>query len=185
MRRSFILALGVVALTMGACVKHHGKAAPKTVANPPDVAAPEKGLQTASLGKLQIYDKHVSCVPYARSVSGIQIRGDAWTWWEGADGSYARGGAPQIGAVMVMKKGHKLDRGHVGVVMAVLNSRELLLDHANWRHGEVHRGARVRDVSAANDWSLVQVWYPPIDDYGTGKYTIAGFIYPHTQSARK
>ncbi len=190
MRRLIVLALGVLALSLGACVKRYDQAGPVVAVTPPAVAVPEKGLQTASLsgvslGAVEVFAKKISCVPYARDVSGIEIRGDAWTWWDGAAGHYARGTQPKVGSVIVMKKGRKLDRGHVGVVMAVLNAREIQIDHANWRHGEVHRGALVRDVSAKNDWSLVQVWYPPIGDYGTGQYAIAGFIYQPTQTAKK
>ncbi len=29
------------------------------------------------------------CVPYARAVSGIALRGNAWTWWGGARDLYA------------------------------------------------------------------------------------------------
>jgi hypothetical protein len=29
---------------------------------------------------------YLQCVPYARQVSGIQIYGDAWTWWDQAAG---------------------------------------------------------------------------------------------------
>ena len=31
------------------------------------------------------------CVPFARLVSGIQIFGDAWTWWSQAAGKYQTG----------------------------------------------------------------------------------------------
>ena len=31
-----------------------------------------------------------SCVPYARARTGIELRGDAWQWWEAAAGRYDR-----------------------------------------------------------------------------------------------
>ena len=34
---------------------------------------------------------------------GLQIYGDAWTWWEQAEGRYARGTRPEVGAVIVTK----------------------------------------------------------------------------------
>ena len=34
-------------------------------------------------------DAYLQCVPYARDVSGIQIYGDAHTWWDQAQGRYA------------------------------------------------------------------------------------------------
>ena len=36
---------------------------------------------------------NLSCVPYARARSGLALRGDAWQWWEAAEGRYARGQA--------------------------------------------------------------------------------------------
>ena len=33
------------------------------------------------------------CVPFARAASGIQIYGDAWTWWDQAEGRYQIGRA--------------------------------------------------------------------------------------------
>ena len=40
---------------------------------------------------------YIQCVPYARQVSGIQIRGDAHTWWGQAEGRYAKGRLPRVG----------------------------------------------------------------------------------------
>ena len=42
--------------------------------------------------------------------------------------------------------------------------------------GEIQMGALVRDVSAANDWSQVRVWYPPVNDLGNRAYPVYGFI---------
>ena len=40
----------------------------------------------------------LTCVPYARAVSGIELSGDAWEWWDEADGVYPRalGGSPKL-----------------------------------------------------------------------------------------
>ena len=171
----------LAALALGGCVKHHDKARAKTSQAPAiaayDHAAPEKSSQVASLGAIEVVPQKISCVPYARAISGIELRGDAWKWWDAAQGLYDRGSQPQVGSIIVMEKVKTMPRGHVAYVTAILNTREIQVDHANWRKGEVHRGALIRDVSKKNDWSLVQVWYPPIGDYGTGKYPIAGFIY--------
>jgi len=43
------------------------------------------------------------CVPFARQMSGIQLFGDAWTWWSQAFGRYAEGFLPRRGAVLVFK----------------------------------------------------------------------------------
>ena len=48
-------------------------------------------------------DDYLQCVPFARMLSGIQIFGDAWTWWQKAAGRYAQGFVPKAGAVLVFK----------------------------------------------------------------------------------
>ncbi|MCF4166424.1 CHAP domain-containing protein [Zavarzinia compransoris] len=126
----------------------------------------------------------IECVPYARQISGVQIKGDAWTWWgQARPAGYETGGRPQAGAVMVFRRAHAMRRGHVAVVREIVGPREIIIDHANWqsrrsaRKGRIDRGISVIDVSARNDWSSVRVWYPPIDDYGSSVYPLYGFIY--------
>ncbi len=120
----------------------------------------------------------LQCVPYARKLSKIALRGNAWTWWNKAEGQYRRGAAPQAGAVMVLSKTRRLRYGHLAYVAAVLNEREILVHQANWlNRGRIHRYTPVRDVSKNNDWSVVQVWYTPGLRYGSGRYPVTGFIY--------
>jgi surface antigen len=127
----------------------------------------------------------MQCVPFARALSGIDIRGDAWTWWASAERRYHRGAIPAEGAVLVFKRKGKSFRGHVAVVTHVLSAREIVVDHANWlKGGRIHRGERVRDVSPDNDWSLVRVWYTPGARFGRAPYATYGFIYPVAASAR-
>jgi len=110
----------------------------------------------------------LQCVPYARELSGIRLRGDAWTWWAKADGHYAKGNTPQPGAVMVLSKTRRLRLGHLAVVVEVRNSREIIVHQANWlNNGRIHRYTPVRDVSPNNDWSVVRVWYTPGRVYGS------------------
>lgn len=125
----------------------------------------------------------LQCVPYAREVSGIQIYGDAHSWWQQADGRYDKGKRPVPGAVMAFKPHRAMQLGHVAAVSKVLDSRRVLLDHANWspingRKGQIERDVLAEDVSAANDWSEVRVWYTPIGGLGTTRYPVHGFIYP-------
>ena len=126
----------------------------------------------------------LSCVPYARARSGIALRGDAWQWWEAAEGRYARGRAPRSGSVLVLMRTSRLPQGHVAVVTRVVSAREIRVDHANWASGSAKgREARdqpVQDVSAANDWSLVRVWYPRANDYGSSNWPALGFIHAGT-----
>src|SRR5262245_1826813 len=67
----------------------------------------------------------VECVPYARLVSGIEIYGDAWTWWSGSRGRYAQGQNPQLLAVLVLSRSDRLRRGHVAVVTDIVSAREI------------------------------------------------------------
>jgi CHAP domain len=128
----------------------------------------------------------LQCVPYARKVSGIDIRGDAWTWWGSAKGHYRTGRQPKVGAVLALKRTKRLRLGHLAVVTAILNSREILVDQANWlNRGQIQISTPVRDVSANNDWSVVRVWYIPGDTYGARAYAARGFIYPERLSAAK
>ncbi|MGI4731763.1 MAG: CHAP domain-containing protein [Janthinobacterium lividum] len=118
------------------------------------------------------------CAPYAREVSGIQIRGNADTWWGQAAGHYDRGHAPKVGAVLAFEATHRMRVGHVATVSKVVSDREVLLTHANWsRPGRIETDVRAVDVSAAGDWSMVKVWYAPQGGLGTTAYPAHGFIY--------
>ena len=118
------------------------------------------------------------CAPYAREVSGIQIFGNANTWWSQAAGKYERGDVPKVGAVLSFRSTGKMRLGHVAMVAAVVSDREVLLNHANWsRRGGIEHTARAIDVSAAGDWSEVKVFYGPQGGLGTSVYPTNGFIY--------
>lgn len=126
----------------------------------------------------------LQCVPYARALSGLEIRGDAWTWWPAAEGRYLRGPTPQVGSVLVLKKTDRLRRGHLAVVTRVLGPRAVLAEHANWlNRGMIHRNVPVVDVSPANDWSQVRLWYVPGNHLGAHVYPAYGFIHPATMAA--
>ncbi len=124
----------------------------------------------------------LSCVPYVRMVTGMQIRGDARHWWHQANGLYARGGRPQVGAVMAFRASGSMRRGHVAVVSRVLGPRHVLIDHSNWagpgiRRGTVMRNVHVIDASARNDWSSVQVQVGHDPSKFGRTYPLYGFIY--------
>ena len=123
--------------------------------------------------------RRFQCVPYARLVSGIRIFGNAHTWWRQAEGQYKRGTVPSVGSVFVMRPNKRTRLGHIAVVMQVLSSREIVVDHANWLNRErIHLGTPIVDVSPNNDWSAVRVWYTPGRRYGASVYRGHGFIYP-------
>ena len=122
------------------------------------------------------------CVPFARLASGIQIFGNAHTWWTQAKGKYETGGAPQIGSVLVFQPKGSMKLGHVAVVDSVATDRVITVDHANWSQINGHRGqieenVTMVDVSDKGDWSAVKVWYDPIRDLGTTVYPTYGFIH--------
>ncbi|OJV29985.1 MAG: CHAP domain-containing protein [Sphingomonas sp. 67-36] len=124
------------------------------------------------------------CAPYAREISGIDIHGNANTWWGQAAGRYERGNEPRVGAVLAFKATHRMRVGHVAMVSHVVNDREVLLTHANWsRPGRVETDVRAVDVSPNNDWSVVKVWYAPQGDLGTSSYPTSGFIYADADAA--
>jgi surface antigen len=119
----------------------------------------------------------LDCVPFARALSGVNLRGDASDWWWQADGRYSRGRVPEVGAVMVFAPASGLPRGHVSVVSQVMSPREILVAQANWVHHRVTTDQLVVDVSRYGDWSLVRVWWPPTGTLGNTVYPALGFIY--------
>ena len=119
----------------------------------------------------------LSCVPYARAVSGLNLSGDAKYWWARARNLYARLTTPVEDAVMVFSGSHRLRHGHVAVVTAIVSPREIRVDQANWQnHGEIDHATPVLDVSPDNDWSRVRVWDIATHSFGTHVYAISGFI---------
>lgn len=126
--------------------------------------------------------KPISCVPYARDVSGVPIRGNAYTWWDQAAGRYGRGSIPQKGAIFVLSKSSRLRYGHLSVVTDVLNNRTIEVTHSNWGSNKAERSMiykrmRVEDVSMAGDWSQVRFWNYHTNAFGS-PYIASGFIYP-------
>ncbi|MEI9851041.1 MAG: CHAP domain-containing protein [Sphingomonas sp.] len=122
---------------------------------------------------------YLQCVPYARQLSGVAIFGNAWTWWEQAEGRYERGVEPRVGAVMSFQRVKSMPLGHVAMVSKIVGDREVLLRHANWsRRGGIEQDVRAVDVSPEGDWSEVRVWFSPIGDLGKTVYPLNGFIYP-------
>jgi hypothetical protein len=167
---------------------------PKPASGVSDVGAPEAiGAVTITAPTLDIISedpapasvtptivrslRHVYCVEFARIRSGIDIFGDAKTWWDHAKGLYARAFDPQPGAVMVFAGTKKMRLGHVAVVKRIVSSREVIVDHANWRRdGNIYLNAPVIDVSANNDWSRVRVFDTPSGQMGSTVYPIKGFV---------
>ena len=122
---------------------------------------------------------YLQCVPYARAQSGIAIHGNAGTWWHQAAGRYRRGNEPQVGAVLAFQPSRAMPIGHVAVVASIVDSRHVLLNHANWSGpGRIERAALAEDTSPNGDWSQVRVWYAPQGSLGIRANATFGFIYP-------
>ena len=175
--------LGLAAALLAACasmpapVSVLGQGAPQQAASAPsfDPSAPPRVVDRRA---------HLQCVPFAREESGIQIYGDANTWWGQAAGRYPRSNSPAPGSVLVMRGYSDPGRGHVAVVAQVVSSRVILVDHANWlNHGEISTNVPVADVSTNNDWSEVRVWYIPNREWGARTYQAHGFIHPFLVTA--
>ena len=133
-------------------------------------------LALREVNTLRAKGARVWCVPFARNASGVNIRGNANTWWPQAEGQYARGHAPQVGAVMAWTATRKNPRGHIAVVSEIVSDREIRVDHANWKRNQVSLKMSVIDVSEAGDWSAVRLESQP-GAFGS-TYPITGFIYP-------
>jgi len=134
----------------------------------------------------QIVSPHarVQCVPFAREQSGIEIYGNASTWWEQAAGRYPRSSSPAPGSVLVMRGYNDARRGHVAVVTQIVSGRVILVNHSNWlNRGEISANVPVADVSPNNDWSEVRVWDIPGRQWGARVYQANGFIHPFLLSA--
>ncbi len=150
MRPSIIL-VGLLALTLSAC------------------AGPRAKYGTPT---------NLTCVPYARAVSGIDLSGDAWQWWDEAAGLYPRAHEPEVGAVLVFAPYGSMTSGHLAVVTSLIDSRQIDVTQSNWLPYRIEHDQPVIDVSAANDWSQVRVWYEPVQAIGRTTYPTYGFILP-------
>ncbi len=148
----------------------HATLAPRAFERAPDAAyEPTARITNARAG--------VQCVPFARRESGVEIYGNANTWWRQAQGRYETMAAPEEGAVLVLRGFATPTRGHVAVVREVVSPRMIIVDHSNWlNHGEITRDVPIMDVSAAGDWSQVKVWNVPGRHWGGRTYNVEGFI---------
>jgi|CXWL01.1.fsa_nt_gi hypothetical protein len=154
-------------------------AADATVATPAAAPPPALTPQRDGSSPIALVDRSgapLQCALYARQRSGVQLTGDARTWWAQAEGRYQRAATPSAGAVIVMDG---TSAGHVGVVARVINQRQIVIDHANWLgDGEIITGALVEDASPANDWSQVRVWNVETNSMGIRPYPVLGFVLP-------
>jgi surface antigen len=177
------LALGLGLTVLAACAT-----TPASISGGPGRAYSRPQPQLPSYNgeepRVADYSANLQCVPFARNASGVQIYGDANTWWVQAAGRYPRSNQPAFGSVFVIRGYNTLARGHVAVVTHIDSSRLIRVDHANWlNNGEISVGVPVLDVSANNDWSEIRVWHIPGGHWGGRIYQADGFIHPFTLHA--
>jgi surface antigen len=144
-----------------------------------------QSIQNSSIANGTVIDtgSWTDCVPFARSRSGINIYGDAHTWWAQADGRYPTGHAPVPGAVMVLDNYAGEKRAHLAVVTRLVSDREIRVDHANWLNdGAIYLDNAVLDISPVNDWSRVRVWNSRSGAWGGRAYEVRGFIGASTRT---
>jgi len=146
---------------------------------PPSDAAPVAKPEPIALPAVIVPGRKTQCVPFARELSGVNIRGNANKWWDKAAGLYTRSSAPSDGSVLVLR-GYRTDRrGHVAVVKEIVSDRMIIVDHANWfNDGKLYLNSPVIDVSESNDWTQVRVWNTRTNQFGSRVYKVKGFILP-------
>jgi surface antigen len=169
-----IAALATVAAALAGCGSDQAMYGELPSEAGPDLARemPEQSPQQMPL----------QCVTYAREHSSVKLHGDAWTWWNQAAGKFSRQSEPETGAVMVLAGYAGPQSGHVAVVRAVVSSREIHVDHANWLNDEaIYLDDPVADVSEANDWSRIRVWNIKTGGWGSTTYRVQGFIGPGSE----
>jgi hypothetical protein len=148
----------------------HATMAPSAFERTPDEAY-------EPIARVTNYRSRLQCVPFARRESGVEIYGNANTWWAQAQDRYETTEEPSEGAVMVLHGYRTNARGHVAVVKEQVSPRLVIVDHANWLNGgEITRDVPVMDVSEAGDWSEVRVWNVPGRHWGGRTYRVQGFI---------
>lgn len=164
--------LCAAALALSACA-----GAPQMEDGPHGVIDPmREAMALREAEALRSKGQRVWCVPFARNVSGIDIRGNAHTWWSKAKNTFDQSHTPVVGAVMSFRSTPSMPLGHIAVVSEVVSEDRILIDHANWHRDEVSQGMAVIDVSGKGDWSAVRLETNP-DAFG-GVYPVNGFILP-------
>jgi hypothetical protein len=123
------------------------------------------------------------CVPYARRMSGIDLRGDAYSWWDqaGPSQSYSRGQTPRLGAVLVLARTKQMPQGHLSVINRLIDSRHVGVTHSNWGSDRTSRrvvydSMVAEDLSLSNNWTRVRFWNYDKNCFGF-PYAAKGFIY--------
>lgn len=77
----------------------------------------------------------IQCVQYVRNVTGVNIKGNANTWYAQAKNKgYSTGSTPKVGAILV--ENHLSKHGHVSKVVAV-EGNKITVTEANYIKGKI------------------------------------------------
>lgn len=164
-------------LTLAGCATEHASISTKSDISIGRISEDRLTNALLEVERKQTRGQRVWCVPFARDLSGIDLYGNAKTWWAQAKGRYTRSNQPQIGSVMSFAATRKNPNGHVAVVSKMLSDRQVRLDHTNWQRNKVSRDMLAVDVSKDNDWSMVRLESVP-GQLGS-QYPVQGFILPN------
>jgi hypothetical protein len=177
------VALALLTLALAACATAPPRAVNGLPAPPPRASAPAFPFDPSNQPRVADANARLQCVPFARNASGVQIFGNANTWWAQASGRYPQSNLPAVGSVFVMRGYRDASRGHVAVVTRIESERLIRVDHANWLNGgEITVNVPVIDVSPNNDWTQVRVWHVVGGHWGGRIYEAEGFIHPFSLS---
>src|SRR3546814_12206336 len=97
----------------------------------PVLIALAMAIPTRPVDASSLLDYVGQCVPFARAASGIQIYGDAWTWWGQAADRYQRGHTPRLAPVIVFAQSPKPRLGHVAVTRLTGSARVAVVSADN------------------------------------------------------
>lgn len=149
---------------------------------PASVAPPSRSDIAPAAFETGALPPPAQCALFAREFTGINIRANAFQWWDLAAGQYPRGDAPRPDAILVLRSTPQLPLGHVAIVKTLANPREITVTHANWGMDDptrriIHDSTPVVDASPRNDWTQVRFWNVKAHAFGK-VYAAYGFIYP-------
>jgi hypothetical protein len=96
------------------------------------------------------------CVTFARAFSGVDLHGDAATWWGQATGKYDQGSIPRVGAVLVFKAAGAMRVGRVKFMSPTLTGRRLQAIAARSRPTSPSSIPRRRTTGAASASGIVR-----------------------------
>lgn len=179
-----LLSMATLLVLLAACAPRALVPPPPVAAPPPATAARPPAQEGEAAGRYVGGPVALQCAPFARALSGVDLRGPAADWWQQALGRYARSSRPAVGAVLTFHRTSRLPDGHAAVVSSVISARTILVTQANWVARRVTEDMPVMDVSPANDWSAVRVWWPPAGQMGSRHYPTWGFILPDRPISR-